>query len=108
MSPDCMAGLLPPAARPWNEEGTMRPTAGELARRIDVALGRAPADLAIRRARILDTGTGEIAAGDITVVGDTIVAVGEPRSAVRELDAAGRFAVPGLIDTHVHLESSMV
>jgi len=83
-------------------------TAAELARRIDVALGRTPADLVIRGGRVLDVATGTIRAADITVAGDTIVAVGEPRSARRAIDAAGQVAVPGFIDTHVHVESSMV
>lgn len=83
-------------------------SAAELARRIDVALGRVPADLVIQGGRVLDTGTGTIRAADITVAGDTIVAVGEPRTATRTIDAAGLVAVPGFIDTHVHVESSMV
>lgn len=79
-----------------------------LARRIDQALGREPVDLAIRRARLVDVATGEIRLADIAIGGSTIVAVGEPRPAVRELDAAGRFACPGFIDCHLHVESSMV
>jgi adenine deaminase len=83
-------------------------TPAELARRIDVALGRAPADLAVVGGRVLDTATGTVRAADVAIVGDTIVAVGEPRRALRTLDARGRFVVPGFVDAHVHVESSLV
>lgn len=80
-----------------------------LARRIDQGLGREPADLVVRNARILNTGTGEVdPPADVAVCGDTVVGVGEGYRGRRELDARGRICAPGLIDTHLHVESSLV
>lgn len=79
-----------------------------LARRIAQGLGREPADLVIRNARILSTGDGSILPGDVAVCGDTIVGVHEEYRGRREIDAGGRIVAPGLIDTHLHVESSLV
>lgn len=79
-----------------------------LERQIDQALGRQPADLVIRNARILNLATGELAAGDIAVCGSTIVGTLDRYRGVEEIDAQGRIAVPGLIDSHVHCESTLV
>lgn len=79
-----------------------------LARRIDQALGHAPADLLIRDVRVLNTATGTIEPAAITITGDTITAIGEPREARVVIDGGGRFAAPGLIDTHLHIESSLI
>lgn len=83
--------------------------AATLARRIDQGLGREPADLVVRDARVLNTATGEVEdAADIAVCGDTIVGVAPGYRGTREIDARGRIAAPGLIDTHLHVESSLV
>ena len=76
---------------------------------IDVASGRVPADLALRNGRFLDVFTGELQDGDMAVRAGRVVAVGPPGAyrGVREMDLGGRIAVPGLIDAHVHIESSM-
>lgn len=79
-----------------------------LERRIDQALGNAPADLAIKNARILNLVTGELDQGDIAICGGTIVGTHDSYSGVREIDARGRVAVPGFIDSHVHCESTLV
>jgi adenine deaminase len=80
-----------------------------LARRIDQAMGREPADLVIRDARLLDVATGIIhPAADIAVCGDVIVGTLGQWRGRHEIGAQGRIAAPGLIDTHVHIESSMV
>ena len=79
-----------------------------LERQIDQALGRQPADLVIRNARILNLVTGELAAGDIAVCGSTIVGTFDRYRGAEEIDAHGRIAVPGLIDSHVHCESTLV
>jgi adenine deaminase len=82
---------------------------GRLRRRIDQGAGREPADLVVRDARILNTATGTLdPAGDIAICGDTIVGVGESYRGRREIDAGGRVAAPGFIDTHLHVESSLV
>jgi adenine deaminase len=79
-----------------------------LERQIDQALGRAPADLVIRNARVLNLVTGELESGDIAVCGSTIVGTLDSYRGVEEIDAQGRFAVPGFIDSHVHCESTLV
>ena len=83
--------------------------AATLARRIDQAMGREPADLVIRNARLLDVATGTLRdAADIAVCGDTVVGILGSWQGREEIDAQGRIATPGLIDTHLHVESSMV
>jgi adenine deaminase len=79
-----------------------------LEKQIDQALGRLPADLVVRNARILDLVTGEIHAGDIAVCGSIIVGTLDSYRGIEEIDAKGRFAVPGFIDSHVHCESTLV
>jgi adenine deaminase len=79
----------------------------QLERRIDQALGRTRADLAIRNARILKV-TGELAASDIAICGDRIVGTYDEYGGEEEIDAAGRIVVPGFIDSHVHCESTLV
>ncbi|MEK0083220.1 adenine deaminase [Benzoatithermus flavus] len=83
-------------------------TQHELARRIDQGSGRDAADLVIRNARILDTATGTIAKGDIAICGETIVGTHESYRGRREIDARGRIVAPGFVDTHLHIESSLV
>jgi adenine deaminase len=86
----------------------MAPTKAELRRRIDQALGQEPADLVIKGARILNVATGTLDPGDIAICGDWIVGTYDDYRGGREIQARGRIAVPGFIDTHVHVESSLV
>ena len=79
-----------------------------VARRIDQGAGREPADLVIRNARILNVATGTLDEGDIAICGDTIVGTHDSYRGRREIDAKGRIVAPGFIDTHVHIESSLV
>jgi adenine deaminase len=73
---------------------------------IDVALGKAPADLILHDARLVNVATGEIHAAGVAVKGDRIAAVGDVEYAKGEetelLDAEGRFLTPGLVDGHLH------
>lgn len=80
----------------------------EIARRIAQGAGRAPADLVIRGARLLDLVTGDLAETDIAVCGDTIVGTYGTYQGARVIEAEGRIAVPGFIDTHLHIESSLI
>ena len=75
------------------------------------ARGLEPFDVLITGARLVDVATSEIRAADIGLVGPLVASVHAPGSrgdAGRVVDAAGRFVAPGLIDTHMHVESSMV
>jgi adenine deaminase len=86
----------------------MAPTRAELSRRIDQALGREPADLVIKGARILNVATGTLDEGDVAICGDWIVGIYDDYRGRQEIEARGRIAAPGFIDTHVHVESSLV
>jgi adenine deaminase len=86
----------------------MNLTRAELGRRIDQARGRGTADLVIKGARFLNVATGELDQGDIAICGDWIVGTHDAYRGAREIDGRGHIAVPGFIDTHVHIESSLV
>lgn len=75
--------------------------------RIDVAMGRRDADLVIKNGKIINVFTKEIIQADIAIYKDLIVGIGS-YSGKREIDATGKYICPGLIDSHVHIESSMV
>ena len=75
---------------------------------LPIARGDEPADLALRNGRVINVFTGEIISTDVVIAGDTIVGVGPDYEAQDELDLGGRYVCPGLIDAHVHVESSMV
>ncbi|MBR5533944.1 MAG: adenine deaminase [Ruminiclostridium sp.] len=74
---------------------------------IKVARGLEPADLVLKNGKVLNVFTEEFLVGDVAIVGDTIVGVGE-YSGEREIDCSGKCIVPGFVDSHVHIESSMV
>ncbi|MCL5775615.1 adenine deaminase [Limibaculum sp. FT325] len=80
----------------------------QLSRRIAQALGETPADRVIRGGRMLDLVTGDLRAGDIAIAGERIVGTVEDYDGAEVIDARGLIAVPGFIDGHVHLESSLV
>ncbi len=81
---------------------------------VDVAMGRAPADLVIRGGKWVCVQSGEIIPGtDIAVVAGHIAYVGSDAShtigkKTKVIEAKGRFLVPGLLDAHMHVESGMV
>ncbi|MFQ5892811.1 MAG: adenine deaminase [Nitrospinota bacterium] len=71
------------------------------------ALGDKPVDLLLTGARIINVASAEIHEGCLAVADGTIVGF-EPLPARETLDLEGRYAAPGFIDGHIHLESSMV
>jgi len=82
--------------------------AATLKRRIDQGRGSTAADLVIRNVRLLDLVTGALIETDIAVTGDTVVGTLDHYEGIESFDAQGRIAVPGFIDTHLHIESSLV
>jgi adenine deaminase len=83
----------------------------DLSHLLAAARGDEPVDLLLRNARLVNVLSGEIHAADIAVTDGLVVGWedgGTERPARRVLDLAGRFAAPGFIDAHVHIESSMV
>jgi adenine deaminase len=80
-------------------------------RAVAAARGDAPFDVLITGGTLVDVVTGELRAADIGIVGALIASVHERASrsdAARIIDVAGAYVSPGLIDTHMHIESSMV
>lgn len=84
-----------------------QPTAS-LADRIDQGRGLTPADLVLKGGRVFDLITGDLVETDVAICGDTIVGVFGTYGGKREVDVSGRILVPGFIDTHLHIESSLV
>ncbi len=87
-----------------------KPTITEIGNNIDAALGRTKADVVIKNVNLLDTVTGETAITDIAIVGNKIVGTYETDfyEGIKEIDGTGLTAVAGFIDTHVHVESSLI
>lgn len=75
-------------------------------RRMDEARGLVKIDLVLRRARLVNVFSGEIHETEIGVHQGCFVGIGKFDQAEREIDLAGKYVVPGLIDGHVHIESS--
>lgn len=74
---------------------------------IDTAAGRIPADLVIKNCRVVNVFSSRIQEGDIAFCGGEIAGIGD-YAGKKEIDAEGRYAAPGFIDSHIHIESSYV
>ena len=79
-----------------------------LADRIDQGRGAVPADLVLKGGRVFDLITGDLVETDVAICGDTIVGVFGSYAGRKEIDVSGKVLVPGFIDTHLHVESSLV
>ena len=75
--------------------------------RLMAARGETPADLVLRNASLVNVISGEIYPSDIVVHDRHVVALGSEYLGAQELDLAGKYVCPGLIDAHVHIESSL-
>lgn len=76
-------------------------------RLIAVAAGREKADLVLKNAKYLNVFSNEFLCGDIAVSNGLIAGVGK-YDGKTEIDVSGKLVLPGFIDAHIHLESSMV
>lgn len=76
-------------------------------RLIAVAAGREKADLVLKNAKYLNVFSNEFLCGDIAVANGLIAGVGK-YDGKTEIDVSGKLVLPGFIDAHIHLESSMV
>ncbi len=74
---------------------------------IAVAAGREKADLVLKNATYVNVFSNELCQGDIAVAEGLIVGMGE-YSGTTEVDVSGRIVLPGFVDAHIHLESSLV
>ena len=79
----------------------------ELAGRIAAARGDGMADLVLTNAQLVNVLTGEVYPSSIAIKDGVIIGVGELYEAAETLDLGGRYVAPGLIDAHVHIESSL-
>lgn len=79
----------------------------KLKRKIDIGAGREKAEMVLKNAKIVNVFSHEIIEGDIAIDGGRIIGIGEYEG-IKECDIDGRYVAPGLIDSHVHIESSMV
>ena len=78
----------------------------KLGRMIDSAMHRIPADLVLYNCNIVDVYTGTVRKDSIAVTEGKIVGFGDDYRGLEEIDAKGCYAAPGLIDAHIHIESS--
>ena len=74
---------------------------------INAARGTEPADLVLKNASVVNVFTNDVEQGDVAIHNGQIVGVGS-YSGKTEVDLQGRYVCPGLIDGHIHIESSML
>ena len=79
-----------------------------LSRAIEQGRGLEAADLVLKGGRIFDLVSGELVKSDVAICGDRIVGTMSDYRGAREIDVAGKIVVPGFIDTHLHVESSLI
>ncbi len=79
-----------------------------LSRAIEQGQGLAKADIVLKGGRIFDLVSGELIAGDVAICNDRIVGTLGEYSGAHEIDVRGKIVVPGFIDTHCHVESSLI
>ena len=83
----------------------------ELQHRIQIARGAVPADLVLHNVQLVNVCSGECYPADVAVAHGRVVAVSAPGEGYRgheERDLEGRWLAPGLIDGHMHIESTML
>ena len=83
----------------------------ELQRRIQIARGAIPADLVLLNAQLVNVCSGECYQADVAIADGRVVGVSAPGDGYRgleERDLQGRWLAPGLIDGHMHIESTML
>jgi len=73
-----------------------------------VAIGEAPADLLFINGRVVSVFTGEVLEVNVAVSGSLIAGVGDYQQGNTIVDLQGAYLLPGFIDSHIHIESSML
>ncbi|MCB4823290.1 adenine deaminase [Roseicella aerolata] len=86
----------------------MERPAADLAAAIDQGRGATPADLVLKGGRVFNLVTGALVETDVAVCADRIVGTHGDYRGRHEIDVSGLVLVPGFIDTHLHIESSLV
>ncbi|MCD7760792.1 MAG: amidohydrolase family protein, partial [Clostridiales bacterium] len=90
----------------YSHNGAVRRGAAARKRLTEAAAGRQKADLVLKNASYVNVFTDQISTANIAIVGDRIAGIGSYEGE-RELDMTGKVLLPGLIDGHIHLESSL-
>ena len=72
-----------------------------------VALGKEPADVLIKNGKVVDVLTGEIYFANVALSDGVIAGVGDYNEGKKVIDATNKYILPGFINTHCHVESSM-
>lgn len=80
----------------------------EIEKGIDAARGLIKCDLVLRGAKTLDVFSGQWLSGDVGILGDKVVGVGESYNGKKTINLKGKYLVPGFIDSHVHIESTLM
>lgn len=74
---------------------------------VDTAAGRIPADTVIKNCKVVNVFSGKIKEGNIALCEGVIAGIGDYEGK-NVIDAGGKYAAPGFIDSHIHIESSYV
>ena len=75
---------------------------------VEVAAGRQKADLVLKNATYVNVFCNALSHGDIAVAEGLIAGMGEHYEGALEVDMGGKLVLPGFVDAHIHLESSLV
>lgn len=75
---------------------------------IMAARGKIPADLVLKKGRVVNVFSGRIHENDVAIHQDRIAGLGPQYRGKKEVDIHGKWVVPGLVDSHIHIESSML
>ncbi len=76
--------------------------------RIQAARGQRPCDRVLKNVEYLDVFSGKFRRGDVAIYDGIFVGLGDGLNGIEEIDCSGKTLVPGFIDAHVHLESSLL
>ncbi|TYB84178.1 MAG: adenine deaminase [Kosmotoga sp.] len=75
---------------------------------LPVAKGEVPADIILKNCRIVNVFSGEVERNNIALFRKRIAGIGDYEKGKKTIDVGGAYVVPGLIDGHLHIESSMI
>jgi len=75
---------------------------------ISIAKGDKPAELLIKNAQVVNIFTGKIDTTNVAVAGKHIAGLGDYKQGKQVIDAQGKYLIPGLMDAHIHLESTLL
>jgi adenine deaminase len=83
-------------------------TVDALKKRILTARRETPADLVLKQGRVVNVFSGEIQERDVALHDGVIVGLGRAYQGKEEIEVKGKWIIPGLIDAHLHIESTML